>query len=122
MPPQAHGGQGPGWAGQALPPFSPIRVSWPRLGPKLEGQAGCDGTGRSWLPGQKSLSPPLKVSASLGKGEAGPFKGGFPAGSSLALPLPLAEASALSTFLPVLITCLKVLAASQSLDRLPCRS
>lgn len=83
---------------------------------------GCDGTGRSWLPGQKSLSPPLKVSASLGKGEAGPFKGGFPAGSSLALPLPLAEASALSTFLPVLITCLKVLAASQSLDRLPCRS
>lgn len=69
---------------------------------------GCDRTSWSWLPGQKSLSPPLKAPLSLGKGETGPLRGAFPAGSSLALPLPLANASALSTFLLVLVICLKV--------------
>lgn len=47
----------------------------------------------------------------LGKGEVGSFKGcAFPAGCSLALPLApaLTEAPALSTFPPVLVTCLKV--------------
>lgn len=54
----------------------------------LRGRWAVTGLARSWLPSQKSLSPPLEASLSLGEGEVG---------SSLALPPPLAKASAVCT-------------------------
>lgn len=80
MPPKtAEVGGLMGWASNC--PFSlPSGSAGPGLGLVLEGQVGCDWTGWSWLPGQKSLSP-LKAPLSLGKGEAGPLRGVFQQGA-----------------------------------------
>lgn len=80
----------------------------------------------SWLPGQKSPSPSLKASLSLGKGEAGPLGGCSQRGAVwpclLSCPSPLAKASALGTFPPGPHYWLEGgswLPASRSLDRPP---
>lgn len=90
-PLEVSGLAGLGLAGKA--PFLALRVSWPRPGPVLERQVGCDCTGlelASWP--EKPQPSPLWARARWG-----PLMGFSQRGGSLAPP-PLPKSSALSTF------------------------
>lgn len=83
-PLEVSGLAGLGLAGKA--PFLSLRVSWPRPGPVLERQVGCDWTGLELASWPEKPQPSSESIPSLGKGEVGSINGVFPAGGSLAPP------------------------------------
>ena len=113
---QGPGGQQPGWAGFAKPSALslPSGSAGPGQGRCWKGRWAVAGLARSWLPGQKSLSQPLKTCPLWAKERAAggrPLRGFSQWGAVWPCPRPYPSLypllSALSPGL-VLVTCLKV--------------